>query len=170
MTGSCGVFRATPLAMRLPRPRPCAFFWVAALVACSSCTHLAAKGADSPADEEAVRAVERQRLKLLVAGDVEAARHLHADDFQLVNPVGRALSRDQYMQSLSSGYLDYVAWEPGPIAVEIAGPIAAIRYRSEIQVTLNGKPLPRLPHWHTDVYRKRNGRWQVVWSQATEIK
>ena len=114
--------------------------------------------------------MERERLSLLVAGDVEAARRLHSEDFQLVNPVGRALSRDQYMQSLSSGYLDYVAWDPGPIEVRIAGPLAAIRYRSELQVTLGGEPRPRLPHWHTDVYRKTGGRWQVVWSQATEIK
>jgi hypothetical protein len=74
------------------------------------------------------------------------------------------------MQSLSSGYLDYVAWDPGPIEVRMSGPIAAIRYRSELQVTLGGRPLPRLPHWHTDIYRNINGRWQVVWSQATEIK
>ena len=135
-----------------------------------SCAHLPAEVASPAADEEAVRAVERQRLKLLVAGDVEAARLLHAEDFQLVNPVGRALTRDQYMQSLSSGYLDYVIWEPGPIEVRIAGPLAAIRYRSELQVTLGGEPRARLPHWHTDVYRKTGGRWRVVWSQATEIK
>ena len=135
-----------------------------------SCAHLPVDAALSPADEEAVRAVERQRLKLLVAGDVETATRLHSDDFQLINPVGRALTRAQYMQSLSSGYLDYVAWTPGPIEVRVHGPIAAIRYRSELQVTLGGKPQPLLPHWHTDVYRKTGGRWQVVWSQATEIK
>ncbi len=147
--------------------------WLAGLVtmaaaATVSCAHL--PGASTPGEEEAVRAVERHRLQLLVAGDVEAARALHADDFQLINPVGRALTRDQYMQSLSSGYLDYVAWDPGPIEVRMSGPIGAIRYRSELQVTLGGRPLPRLPHWHTDIYRNINGRWQVVWSQATEIK
>ena len=135
-----------------------------------SCTHVPANGALVSAEEEAVRTVERQRLKLLVAGDVEAATPLHADGFQLINPVGRALTRAQYMQALSSGYLDYVAWAPGPIEVRVHGPIAAIRYRSELQVTLDGQPRPLLPHWHTDVYRKTGGRWQVVWSQATEIK
>jgi hypothetical protein len=24
--------------------------------------------------------------------------------------------------------------------------------------------------WHTDCYRRRDGRWQVVWSQATRIE
>lgn len=136
----------------------------------SSCAPLATGGRPLASEEEVIRAFERRRLELLVAGDVEAARPLHAEDFQLVNPAGRTLTRDQYMQALSSGYLDYVAWEPGPIEVRIAGPLAAVRYRSELQVTLGGKPLARLPHWHTDVYRKAGGRWQVVWSQATEIK
>src|SRR5687767_6609068 len=88
--------------------------WLAGLVtmaaaATVSCAHL--PGTSTPGEEEAVRAVERHRLQLLVAGDVAAARELHADDFQLINPVGRALTRDQYMQSLASGYLDYVAWD-----------------------------------------------------------
>jgi hypothetical protein len=25
-------------------------------------------------------------------------------------------------------------------------------------------------YWHTDYYELRNGQWQVVWSQSTEIK
>jgi hypothetical protein len=30
---------------------------------------------------------------------------------------------------------------------------------------------PMLLHcWHTDSYEQRDGRWQVVWSQATEIR
>ena len=24
-------------------------------------------------------------------------------------------------------------------------------------------------YWHTDGYERRDGRWQVVWSQATRI-
>ena len=161
------------MAASLPRSwtrLPALAFLAVAAGANLSCAHMPADAALSLADEEAVRAVERQRLRLLVAGDVEAATRLHSDDFQLINPVGRALTRAQYMQSLSSGYLDYVAWTPGPIEVRVHGPIAAIRYRSELQVTLDGQPRPLLPHWHTDVYRKTGGRWQVVWSQATEIK
>ena len=92
-----------------------AAFLALAAGAAMSCAHLPADYAASATDEEAVRAVERLRLKLLVAGDVEAARLLHADDFQLVNPVGGTFTRDQYMQALTSGYLDYVVWEPGPI-------------------------------------------------------
>jgi hypothetical protein len=33
-----------------------------------------------------------------------------------------------------------------------------------------GQRTPLRSFWHTDVYEKRNGRWQVVWSQATLIQ
>lgn len=122
------------------------------------------------AEQEAIRAVERQRLRLLVTGDLEAAARLHADDFQLVNPVGRSFSKEEYFASLSSGFLDYVAWEPGPIEVRLEQDSATIRYRSQLQVSLGSQAGRRLPHWHMDYYERRHGRWQVVWSQATEIK
>jgi len=25
-------------------------------------------------------------------------------------------------------------------------------------------------YWHTDLYERRDGQWQVVWSHATEIQ
>ena len=121
-------------------------------------------------EQELVRETERLRVRLLVAGDVAGARLIHAEEFQLVNPAGRAFSRDQYLGSLARGYLDYLHWEPGPIDVRLAGNAATIRYRSELQVSLGGVAQPRLGHWHTDYYEKRDGRWQVIWSQATEIK
>jgi hypothetical protein len=47
------------------------------------------------ADE--LRAAERKRLRSLVEADVETARRLHADDFQLINPLGGSVSKDQYL-------------------------------------------------------------------------
>lgn len=37
-------------------------------------------------------------------------------------------------------------------------------HESDANVTLN------LKGWHTDFYEKRDGRWQVVWSQMTQIQ
>lgn len=97
------------------------------------------------------------------------AAAFHADGFQLVNPVGVVLSGTEYLGSLANGQLDYVAWEPAAIAVRHEGRQAVIRYRSSLQVTVSGRALPKAPHWHIDVYEKRNGKWKVLWSQATRI-
>ena len=143
------------------------FAFVVPLLA-SACATTVASGAEAEADK--IRFTERARLAALVAGDLAAAAAFHAEDFQLVNPAGRALDKREYLNALSSGELDYVLWEPGDIAVRRRGDLAVIRYRSEIQVTFRGVARPKTPHWHTDLYEKRGGTWQIVWSQATEFR
>ena len=121
-------------------------------------------------DAALVRTAERERVHALVRGDLDAARRLHADEFQLITPEGEVLSKEQYLGAIASGALRYVVFEPGPIAVRLYGNAAIIRYRSEIEVVVDGSSFPRHPLWHTDSYESRDGRWQAVWSQATEIE
>ena len=118
-----------------------------------------------------IRAVEHERLRALVEADIEAANRLHANDFQLINPLGGSLSKDQYLGAIAAGEIDYLVWEPGAIEVKVYGDAAVIRYQAELQIKV--KALPEAPSgrfWHTDVYERRNGLWQVVWSQATQIQ
>jgi hypothetical protein len=101
---------------------------------------------------------------------MEAAGPLHGDDFQLITPGGDALTKEQYLGSIASGDLTYHVFEPvSPIAVRIAGAQAVIRYQSQIEVTVEGTHLALTHCWHTDLYERQQGRWQVVWSQATRI-
>ena len=100
---------------------------------------------------------------------MEVARQLHADDFQLINPLGQSLSKEQYLGGIASGDLDYLVWEPESIEVRLYDQAAVIRYQSQLEIVVQGQKVPRQRYWHTDSYEKRNGRWQVVWSQATGI-
>jgi ketosteroid isomerase-like protein len=120
--------------------------------------------------EDAVRVAERERLRALVEVDMERASRLHADDFQLITPAGDSLSRQEYLEAVASGQFDYLVWDPGPIAVRLDGNSAVIRYRSEIEIVVNGSRMPRRRYWHTDSYERQDGQWQAVWSQATEIR
>ena len=119
----------------------------------------------SLADE--VRAVERARLHALVAGDIGTARLLHASDFHLVTPSGKTHSRESYLGAIASGDLIYLVFEPiSEIDVRLYEPGAAvIRYRSRIEMEQY-----RADCWHTDTYERCDDRWQIVWSQATEIR
>lgn len=121
------------------------------------------------AEEEAelLRATERERLRALVAGDVERAGQLHTDDFQLINPLGGALSKEQYLGGISSGQIHYLHWEPETIAVRLYGDAAVIRYQSQLEIVVQGRRIPRQRYWHTDLYERHGMQWQVVWSQAT---
>ncbi len=126
--------------------------------------------ADDGPEVERIRATERERLRALVTGDMETANQLHADDFQLINPSGSAFSKEEYLGSLATGFIRYVAWEPDAIAVRLHGDVACLRYQALLEIIVRGEHAPPRRMWHTDIYEQRDGRWQVVWSQATAIQ
>lgn len=122
------------------------------------------------AEADLLRATERERLRALVEGDLSRAGELHTDDFQLINPLGGVLSKEQYLGGIGSGQLDYLFWEPEAMAVRVYGDVAVIRYQSQLEIVVQGRHIPRRRYWHTDLYERRKGRWQVVWSQATGVQ
>ena len=119
---------------------------------------------------EVLRSIEESRLRALVDGDADTAREFHADDFQLITPFGMAIGKDAYLNGIATGEVDYHLWQPGPMQVRLFPGVAVLRYQAEVEITFRGNRLPRQQLWHTDVYELRGGRWQVVWSQATEIR
>jgi len=124
---------------------------------------------EAQTEEDDIREVERSRLRALAAADIATAQPLHADDFQLITPIGVVLSREEYLGAVAVGQIKYIVWEPGDIAVRLHGSSAVIRYRARLEVIFNGHPVPPGECWHTDAYEQRDGRWVVVWSQATAI-
>jgi hypothetical protein len=125
------------------------------------------RNAQEDQNVELLRSTERERLKALVTADTERAAQLHTDDFQLINPLGGVLSKEQYLGGISSGQIHYLYWEPESIAVRLYADSAVIRYRSELEIVVQDRHIPRRRYWHTDVYERRGGQWQVVWSHAT---
>ena len=124
---------------------------------------------DPSPEAELIRDTERARLRALVEGDIETAGRLHATEFQLITPIGMALSKNDYLGAIASGQIKYLAWEPGPIAVRYHHGHAAIRYRARLEVVFGGHRIAPGDYWHTDTYEHRDGQWMVVWSQATAI-
>ena len=118
-------------------------------------------------EAELLRSTERERLRALVAGDVERAAQLHTEDLQLINPLGGALSKAQYLGGIGSGQIHYLYWEPESIVVRLYADVAVIRYRSELEIVVKGHHIPRQRYWHTDLYERHGTQWQVVWSHAT---
>ena len=128
---------------------------------------------DAPTGEgheaELLRATERERLRALVTGDIARATQLHAEDFHLINPLGGALSREQYLGGIGSGQIHYLYWEADAITVRLYGDAAVIRYQSELEIVVQGHHIPRRRYWHTDLYELQADGWKAVWSQATAV-
>ncbi|HEU4722969.1 MAG TPA: nuclear transport factor 2 family protein [Gemmatimonadaceae bacterium] len=117
-----------------------------------------------------LRAIERERLRSLVNGDMPAARRYHAVDFELINPDGGTMSKELYLGRIADGSLKYLVWEPEEIRVRVYRNSAILRYRAHLRVSVKGSPGRDVHFWHTDLYEKRNGQWQIVWAHATMVK
>jgi len=121
-------------------------------------------------EADAVRSAEQERLIALITANMEVAHQLHADDFQLVTPLGAVFSKEEYLGAVAAGHLHYLAMElDSRIDVRMYDDVALIRYRAQIEIEVQGQTYPRAPYWFTDSYEKRDGRWQIVWSQGTGI-
>ena len=119
-------------------------------------------------DIDLIKSIEIKRLKSLVEADMKVAKPIHADDFQLINPSGRESSKATYLGRLESGEVDYQVWDVDSITVRMYKDVAVIRYvDKDFKVFVNGEFAWDGQVKHTNVYEKRNGQWQIVWSQAS---
>ena len=125
--------------------------------------------AESPA-AESIRETERTKLRALVDADVAVLERIYADDYQLIPPLGFALSKEDFLGAVAAGAVDFLSYDViSPIQVRLYGQAAAIRFQARADVVAAG--LGHFSHdaWHTLLYEKRNGHWQAVWEQTTGI-
>ena len=143
-----GVTAATPLAI-------------------AAATPMANAGtATSAADQ--VRTAERTLLRAAVAGDTHTAGALLAPDLQLIDVTGTAETRAEYLANVG-GAVDFVTIKPiEPISVRVHGDSAVARLKLKFKVVAHGQTVQH-GGWTTDLWERRDGRWQLVWSQTTAI-
>jgi hypothetical protein len=146
----------------------------ALLLAATAAVVVAATGAARPADASApqaeIRALVIIRDRALVDADMAALKKIHASAYQLITPDGSVLSRAGFLHSVASGDLNYLTFRPvSRIQVLLLGnDSAAVRYESKIDIVVAGIGRLTNENWHTDLYERRSGHWQVVWSQRPQ--
>ena len=114
--------------------------------------------------------LEKRRLRALVEGDLTTASKLHAEDYELVSPSGDRWSKTTYLDAIRSGLLDYLVFEPeSDVQILALTDAAALRYVARIDIQSTDGWHDRGRFLHTDIWRLRDGRWQAVWSQATQL-
>jgi hypothetical protein len=114
--------------------------------------------------------VELRRLRAITDADASTLEEMHSLAFLLCTPSGTVVERAQYLGGLVDGSIRYLRFEPdGPIECLQGDGVGAVRYRSCIDISLEGREPGHLECWHLDVYeRDGRGRWQCRWSQATD--
>src|SRR5260221_11415523 len=85
-------------------------------------------------ETDRIRQTEHERLRALVEANIAIANLLHADDFQLITPSGRSLSKEEYLGWVASGEIIYLVCQLGLIEVRLQEQMAVIRYLSELDL------------------------------------
>jgi hypothetical protein len=128
------------------------------------------KGAGKSRQVERLRQTEQKRLQALVDADVAIAGTLIASGFELINPLGEVLTRDDVLGGVGSGALDFLSdTVTSQIKVRVHGNMAVVRYQHTIDVAVAGIGHLTHPAWTTALYERRKGNWQIVWEQTGAI-
>jgi uncharacterized protein (TIGR02246 family) len=126
---------------------------------------LALAGGDGRDD---VAAAEKKRFAAMIAGDLDTLGALLADDLTYVHSSGRVDSKAQFLDSLRTGRQKYFEIAPEDTSVRVFGDTAVSTGRSAMHVSAGGQDM-RFRIQFTDVWVRRNGRWQMVAWQSTRL-
>ena len=89
-------------------------------------------------------------------------------DLQLIDVTGTAETRADDLANIGGG-VDFVTLKPiKPISVRVYGNHAVTRVKLKFKVVAQGLTVQH-EGWTTDLWRRHDGRWKLVWSQSTAI-
>jgi ketosteroid isomerase-like protein len=118
----------------------------------------------SQADTD-VLAAEAKRFDALIQRDVETVNRLMADDLTYTHSSGVRQNKAQVFSLFSTGKIVYKSVETSDQHVQVVGDVGIIT--GTIKLVYNDGADHLIDSVYTDVYVKRDGRWQLLAWQST---
>jgi ketosteroid isomerase-like protein len=100
--------------------------------------------------------------------DVEKLSRLEAEEFEFTGPTGQIWTKARQLETIKAGDLEIDSFELSELKARVYGDAAVVRFRIVWNGRYRGADLGG-PQQVTDVFVKRDGRWQCVASHATRI-
>jgi len=109
-----------------------------------------------------------ERDQAVQRGDTATFDRMCADDYVSTNNVGLVRTKAQVIEDLKSGALKVESMISDDVNVRVQGDTAIVTGRVTTKVQDRGRDTSGQNRF-TQVYMKRNGRWQLVAFQQTRI-
>lgn len=119
-------------------------------------------------DVQEIVQTEKRRFEAMVNGDLAALERILADDLQYTHSNGVFDSKTSFLGTLKSGELQYQGVTPEDLRARVYGSTAVVTGASLMNVRVRGQQASFRVRF-TDVYVKRDDRWQMVAWQATRL-
>lgn len=119
-------------------------------------------------DAAQIRELEGELNRAVVAGDVATFDRLLADDFTHGSQSGRFRTKGEWMKGKEQGKSAYVSFEGQDVQVSVSGDTAVVTGISKAKWR-EGDHVADGRFRFLRVWAKRDGRWQAIAFQSTEI-
>ena len=107
-------------------------------------------------------------MKAWLESDRKTVDSILASDWSVINLTGHVLRKEQVMKEFGSGERRIESGSVDDLKVRAFGNPAVVTGRSELSGTYQGTRAGVTQRF-THVFVKRNGRWQAVASQGTQV-
>lgn len=121
---------------------------------------------NAPPDLGEVEAVERARFQTFTSADTTAMQKVLGDDLLYCHASGKCQTKQELIAAFASKELVYRKLNLISTKPRAVGGAVLINGRVEITAEQSGQPVI-FQGIYTDVYVKRDGRWQLVSWQST---
>jgi ketosteroid isomerase-like protein len=119
-------------------------------------------------DEQALMQLEEEWGKALAGGDVATIDRIVASDWTMIGPDGSVETKAGNIALLKSGEYKIETWSTGLMNVKMFGDVAVVTGSNTEKSTYKGQDTSGEYRW-TDVFAKRDGRWQAVATHVSKV-
>jgi len=124
---------------------------------------------NDPAVVDALKQIEHDMGKAMVAADLDKLNRIFADDWTSIGSSGAVVTKEKVLRDFKSGVDRLEAFELGPMDVQVKGNVAVVHGSVTEKRTRAGKDVGGEYVW-MDLMEKRNGTWVVVRSAGAKVK
>jgi len=135
-------------------------------LALAACRSAGPEWIDGPTPQAELLAVERERLRAMIAGDGAALEALLADDLTYTHSTGRVDSKAELIRAIASGRVRYRSIRSRGPRVRVYGATAVVTGPVDMELTAGGEPIAARSRF-TATYVRRDRGWRLVAYQST---
>ena len=118
--------------------------------------------------EQELLKVEKEFAKAIVKNDLEGIERLVAVDWIIVGPDGEIVERARFFEVIKSGAMTHDAMESEDFRIRVYGDSAVVTGITRTKGKFMGQEFSTKER-ATDVFVKRDGRWQCVLTHLTRL-
>ncbi|NOS93367.1 MAG: nuclear transport factor 2 family protein [Cyclobacteriaceae bacterium] len=123
--------------------------------------------AQSPTDQQ-ILTLSKKKFDWMIHKNVDSLALVLDNDLRYVHSNGWSETKQEVLDDLLSGKLNYVAVDIHAAQVRLYEQTAIVNGTGKFQVTMNGNPLT-IELGYTEVYVKRQGKWLLATRHANRM-